>query len=49
MIKNFIIKKILPFVVIIFGFIFIVNYMDIAPESKASKKILPNEIAIPVK
>ena len=49
MIKNFILRKLITFIVIVFGIIFTVNYLDISPESKAGKKILPNDIAIPVK
>ena len=49
MIKNFIIKKIIPFVAVIFGAMYLFNYLDISPESKASKKILPNDIAVKVK
>ncbi|MCI5078762.1 MAG: hypothetical protein MRY20_00105 [Pelagibacteraceae bacterium] len=49
MIKNFILKKILPIVVIVYGAMYLVNYLDISPETKASKKTLPNDIAVKVK
>jgi len=49
MIKNFILKKIIPLLIIIYGVMYLVNYLDISPESKAIKKTLPNDIAIKVK
>ena len=49
MIKNFILKKIFPVVLIIYGAMYLVNYLDISPETKASKKTLPNDIAVKVK
>lgn len=49
MIKNFIFKKIFPIVLIIYGAMYSVNYLDISPETKASKKTLPNDIAVKVK
>jgi len=49
MIKNFILKKIFPIVLIVYGAMYLVNYLDISPETKASKKILPNDIAVKVK
>ena len=49
MIKNFILKKLFPIVVIVYGAMYLVNYLDISPETKAIKKILPNDIAVRVK
>ncbi len=49
MIKNFILKKLFPLIIIIFGLIFLVDYLDISPEIKAYKKKLSNEIIITVK
>jgi hypothetical protein len=49
MIKNFILKRIIPLLIIIYGVMYLVNYLDISPESKAIKKTLPNDIAVTVK
>tara|TARA_B100000989_G_scaffold96095_1_gene69955 strand:+ start:2243 stop:2392 length:150 start_codon:yes stop_codon:yes gene_type:complete len=49
MIKNIILKKILPFAIFVFGIIYLVNYLDISPKPNASKKVIPNEIAVPIK
>ena len=49
MIKNFILKKIFPIVLIVYGAMYLVNYLDMSPETKASKKSLPNDIAVKVK
>lgn len=49
MIKNFILKKIFPILLIVYGAMYLVNNLDISPETKASKKTLPNDIAVKVK
>ena len=49
MIKNFILKKIFPIALIVYGAMYLVNYLDISPETKASKKTLPNDIVVKVK
>ena len=49
MIKKFIIKKILPILVIIYGAMYLVNYLDISPEIKKIKKKLSNDIVITIK
>ncbi len=49
MIKNLIFKKILPVFIIIYGAIYLVNYLDISPESKKSKIKLSNDIVNTVK
>ena len=49
MIKKFIFKKILPTLIIVYGAIYLVNYLDISPEVKKIKKKLPNDIVITIK
>jgi len=49
MIKNLIFKKIFPVLIILFGVIYLINYLDISPETKSGKKTLSNEIVIPVR
>ena len=49
MIKKFIYKKILPILVIIYGAMYLVNYLDISPEIKKIKKKLSNDIVITIK
>jgi hypothetical protein len=49
MFKNAILKKILFIIVLIFGAMFVVNYLDIAPEAKKEIKVLPNDIVTKVK
>tara|TARA_B100000963_G_scaffold148949_1_gene129896 strand:+ start:2519 stop:2668 length:150 start_codon:yes stop_codon:yes gene_type:complete len=49
MIKKLIFKKILPFLVIVYGVIYLVNYLDISPEIKKIKKKLSNDIVITIK
>ena len=49
MIKKFIFKKILPTLVIIYGAMYLINYLDISPEIKKIKKKLSNDIVITIK
>lgn len=49
MIKKFIFKKFLPTLVIIYGAMYLVNYLDISPEIKKIKKKLSNDIVITIK
>ena len=49
MIKKIIFKKILPTLVIIYGAIYLVNYLNISPETKKIKKKLSNDIVITIK
>ena len=49
MIKKFIFKKILPTLIVIYGAIYLVNYLDISPEVQKIKKKLSNDIVITVK
>ena len=49
MIKKLIFKKILPTLIIVYGAMYLVNYLDISPEAKKIKKILTNDIVITIK
>ena len=49
MIKKFIFKKILPTLIVIYGAIYLVNYLDISPEAQKIKKKLSNDIVITIK
>jgi len=49
MIKKFIFRKIIPTLIIVYGAMYLVNYLDISPETKKSKKKLPNDIVITIK
>ena len=49
MIKKLIFRKILPTLIIVYGAMYLVNYLDISPETKKSKKKLPNDIVITIK
>ena len=49
MIKKFIFKKILPTLIVIYGAIYLVNYLDISPEVQKIKKKLSNDIVITIK
>ena len=49
MIKKFIFKKFLPILIIAYGAMYLVNYLDISPEAKKIKKKLSNDIVITVK
>lgn len=49
MIKKLIFRKILPLFIIIYGAMYLVNYLDISPVSKKSKKKLSNDIVNTVK
>ena len=49
MIKNFIFKKILPTLIIVYGAMYLVNYLDISPEEQKIKKKLSNDIVITIK
>ena len=49
MIKKFIFKKFLLTLVIIYGAMYLVNYLDISPEIKKIKKKLSNDIVITIK
>ena len=49
MIKRFILKKILPMLIIVYGAMYLVNYLDISPEAQKIKKKLSNDIVITVK
>ena len=49
MIKKFILRKILPTLIIVCGAMYLVNYLDISPEAQKIKKKLSNDIVITVK
>tara|TARA_B100000963_G_scaffold335599_1_gene329873 strand:- start:5440 stop:5589 length:150 start_codon:yes stop_codon:yes gene_type:complete len=49
MIKKYILKKILPTLIIVYGAIYLVNYLDISPEAQKIKKKLSNDIVITIK
>ena len=49
MIKRFILKKILPMLIIVYGAMYLVNYLDISPEAQKIKKKLSNDIVITIK
>ena len=49
MFKNIFLKNTIIFLGLVFGAMYLVNYLDISPESKVEKKILPNEIAKKIK
>ena len=49
MIKKFILRKILPTLIIVYGAMYLVNYLDISPEVQKIKKKLSNDIVITVK
>ena len=49
MIKKFIFRKILPTLIIVYGAIYLVNYLDISPEVQKIKKKLSNDIVITIK
>ena len=49
MIKKFILRKILPTLIIVYGAMYLVNYLDISPEAHKIKKKLSNDIVITVK
>ena len=49
MIKKFIFRKILPTLKIVYGAMYLVNYLDISPEVQKIKKKLSNDIVITIK
>ena len=49
MIKKFIFRKILPTLIIVYGAMYLVNYLDISPEVQKIKKKLSNDIVTTVK
>tara|TARA_B100000035_G_C20640550_1_gene396462 strand:- start:401 stop:550 length:150 start_codon:yes stop_codon:yes gene_type:complete len=49
MIKKFIFRKILPTLIIVYGAMYLVNYLDISPEVQKIKKKLSNDIVITIK
>jgi hypothetical protein len=49
MIKKLIFRKILPTLIIVYGAMYLVNYLDISPDTKKSKKKLSNDIVITIK
>ena len=49
MIKKFIFKKLLPTLIIGYGAMYLVNYLDISPEAQKIKKKLSNDIVITIK
>ncbi len=49
MIKKFILRKILPTLIIVYGAMYLVNYLDISPEAQKIKKKLSNDIVITIK
>ena len=49
MIKKFIFRKIIPTLIIVYGAIYLVNYLDISPEVQKIKKKLSNDIVITIK
>ena len=49
MIKKFILRKILQTLIIVYGAMYLVNYLDISPEAQKIKKKLSNDIVITVK
>ena len=49
MIKKFIFRKILPTLIIVYGAMYLVNYLDISPEAQQIKKKLSNDIVITIK
>ena len=49
MIKKLIFRKIIPTLIIVYGAMYLVNYLDISPETKKSKKKLFNDIVITIK
>ena len=49
MIKKFIFRKILPTLIIVYGTMYLVNYLDISPEAQKIKKKLSNDIVITIK
>ena len=48
MIKKFIFRKILPILIIVYGAMYLVNYLDISPEVQKIKK-LSNDIVNTIK
>ena len=40
MIKKFILRKILPTLIIVYGAMYLVNYLDISPEAQKIKKTI---------
>ena len=49
MIKKFIFRKFLPTLIIVYGAMYLVNYLDISPEVQKIKKKLSNDIVITIK
>ncbi len=49
MIKKFIFRKILPTLIIVYGAMYLVNYLDISPEVQKIKKKLSNDIVTTIK
>ena len=49
MIKKFIFRKFLPILIIVYGAMYLVNYLDISPQAKKIKKKLSNDIVITIK
>ena len=49
MIKKFIFRKIIPTLIIVYGAMYLVNYLDISPEVQKIKKKLSNDIVITIK
>ena len=49
MIKKFIFRKILPTLIIVYGAMYLVNYLDISPEAQKIKKKLSNDIVNTIK
>ena len=49
MIKKFIFRKILPMLIIVYGAMYLVNYLDISPEVQKIKKKLSNDIVTTIK
>ena len=49
MIKKFIFRKFLPILIIVYGAMYLVNYLDISPEAQKIKKKLSNDIVITIK
>ncbi len=49
MIKKFIFRKILPTLIIVYGAMYLVNYLDISPEVQKIKIKLSNDIVTTIK
>ena len=49
MIKKFIFRKILPTLIIVYGAMYLVNYLDISPEVQKIQKKLSNDIVTTIK